>query len=104
MHVVMLAGDNRGTAEVIGWETGVEEIRAELMPSDKLDAIGKLVEQYKDVATIGDGINDAPALSRATLGIAMGVAGSDTAMEAADIALMSDDLSKVPWLIPRDGA
>jgi Zn2+/Cd2+-exporting ATPase len=98
-HVVMLTGDNRGTAEVIGRETGVAEVRADLLPADKLDAIGKLVEQYKDVAMIGDGINDAPALSRATLGIAMGAAGSDTAMEAADVALMSDDLSKIPWLI-----
>ncbi|MBY0375586.1 MAG: cation-translocating P-type ATPase [Bryobacteraceae bacterium] len=98
-HIVMLTGDNRGTAEVIGRETGVAEIRAELLPAGKLDAIGRLVEQYKDVAMIGDGINDAPALSRATLGIAMGAAGSDTAMEAADVALMSGDLSKVPWLI-----
>ena len=98
-HVVMLTGDNRGTAEVIGRETGVAEIRADLLPADKLEAIGELVSRYKDVAMIGDGINDAPALSRATLGIAMGAAGSDTAMEAADVALMSDDLSKVPWLI-----
>jgi Zn2+/Cd2+-exporting ATPase len=98
-HVVMLTGDNRGTAEVIGRETGVAEVQADLLPADKLDAIGKLVDRYKDVAMIGDGINDAPALSRATLGIAMGAAGSDTAMEAADVALMSDDLSKIPWLI-----
>ncbi len=98
-HVVMLTGDNRGTAEVIGRETGVAEMHADLLPADKLDAIGKLVDRYKDVAMIGDGINDAPALSRATLGIAMGAAGSDTAMEAADVALMSDDLSKIPWLI-----
>lgn len=98
-HVVMLTGDNRGTAQVIGSETGVSDVQADLLPADKLAAIGKLVDQYKAVAMIGDGINDAPALSRATLGIAMGAAGSDTAMEAADIALMSDDLSKVPWLI-----
>lgn len=98
-HIVMLTGDNRGTAEVIGRETGVTEIRAELLPADKLDAIGKLVDQYKTVAMIGDGINDAPALARATLGIAMGAAGSDTAMEAADVALMSDNLLKIPWLI-----
>ena len=98
-HVVMLTGDNRGTAEVIGRETGVAEIRADLLPADKLEAIGELVSRYKDVAMIGDGINDAPALSRATLGIAMGAAGSDTAMEAADVVLMSDDLSKIPWLI-----
>jgi Zn2+/Cd2+-exporting ATPase len=98
-HIVMLTGDNRGTAEVVGRETGVVEVRAELLPADKLDAIATLVEQYKYVAMIGDGINDAPALSRATLGIAMAAAGSDTAMEAADVALMSADLSKIPWLI-----
>ena len=98
-HIVMLTGDNRGTAEVIGRETGVAEIRSELLPADKLDAIATLVQQYKYVAMIGDGINDAPALSRATLGIAMAAAGSDTAMEAADVALMSADLSKIPWLI-----
>jgi Cd2+/Zn2+-exporting ATPase len=98
-HIVMLSGDNPGTAEAIGREAGVLEIRADLLPADKLAAIGELVEQYKFVAMVGDGINDAPALSRATLGIAMGAAGSDTAMEAADVALMSDDLSKLPWLI-----
>jgi Cd2+/Zn2+-exporting ATPase len=98
-HIVMLSGDNSGTAEAIGREAGVLEIRADLLPADKLAAIGELVEQYKFVAMVGDGINDAPALSRATLGIAMGAAGSDTAMEAADVALMSDDLSKLPWLI-----
>lgn len=98
-HVVMLTGDNQGTAQVIGKEAGVSDVQADLLPADKLAIIGRLVEQYKAVAMIGDGINDAPALSRASLGIAMGAAGSDTAMEAADIALMSDDLSKVPWLI-----
>jgi Cd2+/Zn2+-exporting ATPase len=71
----------------------------ELLPGDRVTAIGKLVEQYASVAMIGDGINDAPAMGRATIGIAMGAAGSDTAIEAADIALMSDDLGKVPWLI-----
>ena len=98
-HIVMLTRDTRGNAEVIGRETGVAEIRAELLPANKLEAIGDLVSRYKGVAMIGDGINDAPALSRATLGIAMGAAGSDTAMEAADVALISDDLSKIPWLI-----
>ena len=98
-HVVMLTGDNEGTARVIAAEAGVSEVRAELLPEDKVDAIGALAQQYGSVAMIGDGINDAPAMGRATLGIAMGAAGSDTAIEAADIALMSDDLSKVPWLI-----
>lgn len=98
-HIVMLSGDNAGTAAAIGHEAGVLEIRADLLPADKVAAIGELVERYKFVGMVGDGINDAPALSRATLGIAMGAAGSDTAMEAADVALMSDDLSKLPWLI-----
>ncbi len=98
-HIVMLSGDNRGTAEAIGREAGIDEIRAELLPADKVTAISELVASYKTVAMVGDGINDAPALSLASLGIAMGAAGSDTAMEAADVALMSDDLSKLPWLV-----
>ena len=98
-HIIMLSGDNRGTAEAIGREAGIDEIRADLLPADKVTAIAELVERYKSVAMVGDGINDAPALARSTLGIAMGAAGSDTAMEAADVALMSDDLSKLPWLI-----
>ena len=98
-HVVMLSGDNQGTADIIGRQAGMDEIRGELLPADKLATVGELVDRYGAVAMVGDGINDAPALSRATLGIAMGAAGSDTAMEAADIALMSDDLSKIVWLI-----
>lgn len=98
-HVVMLTGDNEGTARAIAAQAGVTEYRAELLPADKVTSIEELVERYQTVGMIGDGINDAPALSRASLGIAMGAAGSDTAMEAADITLMSDDLSKVPWLI-----
>ncbi len=98
-HIVMLSGDNQGTAEAIGREAGVDEVRADLLPADKLTAIADLVSRYGTVAMVGDGINDAPALSLATIGIAMGAAGSDTAMEAADVALMSDDLSKLPWLI-----
>lgn len=98
-HIVMLSGDNQGTAEAIGREAGIDEIRANLLPADKVTAISDLVARYKSVAMVGDGINDAPALSLATLGIAMGAAGSDTAMEAADVALMSDDLSKLPWLV-----
>lgn len=98
-HIVMLSGDNRGTAEAIGRQAGIDEIRAELLPADKVTAISELVARYKTVAMVGDGINDAPALSLASLGIAMGAAGSDTAMEAADVALMSDDLSKLPWLV-----
>lgn len=98
-HIVMLTGDNRETAEAIGREAGVDEVQAELMPADKVAAVESLVAKYGQVAMVGDGVNDAPALGRATLGIAMGAAGSDAAIEAADIALMSDDLAKLPWLI-----
>ncbi len=98
-HIVMLTGDNRGTAEQIAAQTGVDETRAELLPADKVAAVDELVQRYGAVAMVGDGVNDAPAMGRATLGIAMGAAGSDAAIEAADVALMSDDLSKLPWLI-----
>jgi Cd2+/Zn2+-exporting ATPase len=98
-HVVMLTGDNDGTARAIADATGVDEVHAELLPADKVSAVEALVEKYGDVAMVGDGVNDAPALGRASLGIAMGAVGSDAAIETADIALMSDDLSKLPWLI-----
>lgn len=95
----MLTGDNRATADRIAKETGITEVRAELLPGDKVTAVEELVRSYGSVAMIGDGVNDAPAMGRATIGIAMGAAGSDAAIEAADVALMSDDLSKLPWLI-----
>jgi len=98
-HVVMLTGDNQPTAEAIARAAGVPEVMAELLPADKVGAVETLVAKYGTVAMIGDGVNDAPAMARATLGIAMGAAGSDAAIETADIALMSDDLAKVPWLI-----
>jgi Cd2+/Zn2+-exporting ATPase len=98
-HVVMLTGDNRGTAEAVGQETGVDEIRCELLPEEKVKAVEELVARYERVAMIGDGVNDAPAMARATLGIAMGVAGTDVAIETADIALMNDDLSRLAWLV-----
>jgi Cd2+/Zn2+-exporting ATPase len=98
-HLVMLTGDNQGTADVIANEVGIDEVHAELLPADKVTAVESLVQKYEKVAMIGDGVNDAPALARATLGIAMGAAGSDAAIETADIALMADDLSKLPWLI-----
>jgi Cd2+/Zn2+-exporting ATPase len=98
-HMVMLTGDNQGTAESIARETGVDEVHAELLPADKVTAVEALVARYGTVAMVGDGVNDAPAMGRATLGIAMGAAGSDAAIETADVALMSDDLSKLPWLI-----
>ena len=98
-HVVMLTGDNRATADAIAGQTGVDEVHADLLPADKVTAVEDLVRRYGAVAMIGDGVNDAPAMGRATLGIAMGAAGSDAAIETADIALMNDDLSKLPWLI-----
>lgn len=98
-HVVMLTGDNRGTAEAIARETGVDEIHAELLPGDKVTKVEELVGKYGAVAMIGDGVNDAPAMGRATVALAMGAIGTDAAIETADIALMSDDLSKLPWLV-----
>jgi Cd2+/Zn2+-exporting ATPase len=98
-HVIMLTGDNRVTAEAIAREVGIDEVHAELLPEDKLSKIEALVEKYGQVAMVGDGINDAPALARASLGIAMGAIGSDAAIETADIALMTDDVSKLPWLV-----
>ena len=98
-HIVMLTGDNRGTAEAIAQQAEIAEFQAELLPADKVAAVEDLVRQYQFVGMVGDGINDAPAMGRATLAIAMGAAGSDTAIEAADVALMSDDLRKIPWLI-----
>ena len=97
-RVVMLTGDNKGTARAIAEQVGVDEYRAELLPDQKVEAIDELRDEYGDVAMVGDGVNDAPALATATVGIAMGAAGTDTALETADIALMSDDLSKLPYL------
>jgi Cd2+/Zn2+-exporting ATPase len=97
--IVMLTGDNRGTAEAIARETGIDTVRAELLPAEKVTEVEQLVARYGQVAMIGDGVNDAPAMARATLSVAMGAAGSDAAIETADVALMSDDLSRLPWLI-----
>ncbi|SFB21907.1 Cd2+/Zn2+-exporting ATPase [Bacillus sp. UNCCL13] len=96
---IMLTGDNEGTAKAIGTQVGVTDIRAELLPADKLEAIKVLRNEYGMVAMVGDGINDAPALASATVGIAMGGAGTDTALETADIALMGDDLQKLPFML-----
>ena len=97
--IVMLTGDNAATARAVAAEVGIDEVRAELLPEDKVTAIEELVAQYDTVAMIGDGVNDAPAMARAHFGIAMGAVGSDAAIETADIALMTDDIGKVPWLI-----
>ncbi len=98
-RLVLLTGDNRGTAEAVSRAVRFDEVRSELLPGDKVTAMRELVQQYGSVAMVGDGVNDAPAMATATLGIAMGAAGSDAAIETADVALMSDDLSKLPWLI-----
>jgi Cd2+/Zn2+-exporting ATPase len=98
-HVALLTGDNAGTAEAVARAAGIDDVRAGLLPEDKLRAVEAFVRDTGRTAMIGDGINDAPALAAATLGIAMGAAGSDAAIETADIALMSDDLAKVPWLM-----
>lgn len=103
-HVVMLTGDNKATAEAIASQTGVDEVYAELMPEQKVEAVERLVSRYGIVAMIGDGVNDAPAMARANLGIAMGAIGSDAAIETADIALMQDDLSRLPWLVRHSKA
>lgn len=97
--IIMLTGDNERTARAVAAEVGIDEIRAELLPEDKVTAIEKLVETHDMVAMIGDGVNDAPAMARAHYAIAMGAVGSDAAIETADIALMTDDIGKVPWLI-----
>jgi Cd2+/Zn2+-exporting ATPase len=97
-RVVMLTGDNEGTARAIAEEVGVDEYRAELLPEEKVDAVEELQVEYGEVAMVGDGINDAPALATAQVGIAMGTAGTDTALETADIALMGDDVGKLPYL------
>ena len=98
VHVVMLTGDNTGTARAIANEVGIDEYHAELLPDEKLEKIQQLEAEHGHVAMVGDGINDAPALATATVGVAMGAAGTDTALETADIALMSDDLTRLPYL------
>lgn len=97
--IVMLTGDNERTARAVAAEVGIDEVRAKLLPEDKVLAIEELVRSHDMVAMIGDGVNDAPAMARANYGIAMGAVGSDAAIETADIALMADDIGRVPWLI-----
>lgn len=99
LKTIMLTGDNQRTGSAIGQQLGMTEVKAELLPQDKLDIVKQLKQQYPKVAMVGDGVNDTPALASATVGIAMGGAGTDTALETADIALMADDLSKLPFTI-----
>ena len=97
--IIMLTGDNERTARAVAAEIGIDEVRAGLLPEDKVAAIEELVARHEMVAMIGDGVNDAPAMARAHFAIAMGAVGSDAAIETADIALMTDDIGKVPWLV-----
>lgn len=99
-RIVMLTGDNKNTAGVVAAKLGIDEFQSDLLPQQKMDAVNDLMrEQGSKVAFVGDGVNDAPSLASADIGIAMGVAGSDTALETADVALMSNDLRKIPYAI-----
>ncbi len=100
---VMLTGDHAAAANAIGEQVGVRDIRAGLLPADKLTAIHQLRDQYGPVAMVGDGVNDTPALAAATVGIAMGAAGSPQALETADVALMADDLTQLPFALRLAG-
>jgi Cd2+/Zn2+-exporting ATPase len=95
----MLTGDSTATASAVAAELGIDDVRAELMPEDKVKVVEDLRRRYGAVAMVGDGINDAPALASADIGIVMGAAGSDAAIESADIALMADELLKIPYAL-----
>jgi Zn2+/Cd2+-exporting ATPase len=99
IHTVMLTGDNATVADEIGRRVGVKQVSAELLPADKMAAIEELAREHTVVAMVGDGVNDAPALAQADVGIAMGGAGSDQAMETADIVLMGNDLGQLPFVV-----
>ena len=98
-QIVMLTGDNEQVAKAVAASVGIKDVRAGLLPEDKLKVIEELMLENKLVAMVGDGVNDAPAMARATIGIAMGGAGTDAALETADVALMADDLSRLPFAI-----
>lgn len=99
VRTVMLTGDNETTARAIADKVGIDDVRGNLLPEDKLTAIDALLQEYGGVGMVGDGINDAPALAKASIGFAMGAAGTDTALETADVALMQDDLRKLPMFL-----
>ena len=99
MRTMMLTGDSYGVARAIGAQVGVDEVHAELLPAEKLAVVRSLAEAGRAVAMVGDGVNDAPALAEAAVGIAMGGAGSDQALETADVVLMGDDLRQLPRIV-----
>ena len=97
--LVMLTGDNRGVAEAVGKTLGVDQVKADLLPEDKVSAVQALMQAHGPLAMVGDGVNDAPALAQATVGIAMGGAGTGVALETADVVLMGDDLRTLPFAV-----
>ena len=97
-HIAMLTGDNQGVADAIAQELGIDDVYADLLPDQKMEKIEEM-KKRGSVAMVGDGVNDAQALAVANLGIAMGAAGTDVALETADIVLMGDDLTKLPYLL-----
>lgn len=96
---VLLTGDNQASAKFVGQNTGINNVKAELLPQDKVEELNIIIEKYKDVAMVGDGVNDAPSLATSSVGIAMGAVGSDAAVENSDIALMNNNLQLIPYLI-----
>ena len=98
-HVALLTGDHPAAAEALAHAVGVDQVRAALLPEDKVSEVEKLRERFGVLAMVGDGVNDAPALAAADVGIAMGVAGTDAALETADVALMSDELLRIPYAL-----
>jgi Zn2+/Cd2+-exporting ATPase len=98
-HVALLTGDHEAAARALAESVGVDEYRASLLPADKVTAVEELRRSHGALAMVGDGVNDAPALASADVGIAMGVAGSDAALETADVALMADELAKIPYTL-----
>ena len=98
VRTVLLTGDNKRTAEYFAGQAGISEVRAGLLPAEKVENIEEMRRERRKVCMIGDGVNDAPALKAADVGVAMGAMGSDIAVDAADVALMTDDIAKIPYL------